>query len=123
MPEYSQDVISLLYYARSLKIKDAPIGASFPITFYLDKEVNTISLKVIGRERISTELGNFNAIKIRPQVIADRVFKDQDAMTLWVTDDANLLPLRIQADLAVGSIKADIIKFTNLKNPVDALIK
>lgn len=123
MPEYTQDVISLLYYARSLNVKDAPIGTSFPITFYLDKAITTISLKIIGRENISTDLGKFKAIKIRPQVIADRVFKDQDAMTLWVTDDANLLPLRIQADLSVGSIKADIIRYSNLKNSTDALIK
>lgn len=123
MPEYTQDVISLLYYARSLNVKSAPIGTSFPITFYLDKEITTISLKIVGRENISTDLGSFHAIKIRPQVIADRVFKDQDAMTLWVTDDNNLLPLRIQADLAVGSIKADIVKYSNLKNNADAFFK
>ncbi len=123
MPEYTQDIISMLYYARSLKVKDAAIGTTYPITFYLDKAVTKISLKIIGREIIYTDLGKFNAIKIRPQVIADRVFKDEDAMTLWVTDDANLLPLRIQADLAVGSIKADIVKYSNLKNNADALVK
>ncbi len=123
MPEYTQDVISLVYYARSLNLKNAPIGSTFPITFYLDKQITTISLKVIGRETLNTDLGEFKTIKIRPQVIADRVFKDQDAMTLWVSDDSNLLPLRIQADLAVGSIKADITKCSNLKNSSDALMK
>lgn len=123
MPEYTQDVISMLYYARSLNIQNAAVGATFPITFYLDREITTITLKVLGKESINTEFGKFKAIKIRPQVIADRVFKDQDAMTLWVSDDANLLPLRIQADLAVGAIKADITKYSNLKNSTDALIK
>ncbi|MCX6189603.1 MAG: DUF3108 domain-containing protein [Bacteroidetes bacterium] len=123
MPEYTQDVISMVYYARSLNVKDAAIGTSYPITFYLDKQVTKISLKIIGREIITTDLGKFKTIKIRPQVIADRVFKDQDAMTLWVSDDANLLPLRIQADLAVGSIKADIVKYSGLKNNPDALLK
>ena len=123
MPEYTQDIISLIYYARSLDVRNAALGASFPITFYLDKSITTISLKIIGREILKTELGYFKAIKIRPQVIADRVFKDQDAMTLWVSDDANLLPLRIQADLAVGSIKADITKYSNLKNELASLVK
>jgi hypothetical protein len=122
MPEYTQDVISLLYYARSLDVKNAAVGTIYPVTFYLDKEITTINLKVIGREVITTELGKFKAIKIRPQVIADRVFKDQDAMTLWVTDDSNLLPLRVQAELAVGSIKADIIKYSTLKNSLDSKI-
>jgi hypothetical protein len=123
MPEYTQDVISLVYYARSLDIQHAAIGTTYPVTFYLDKEITTITLKIIGRETITTELGKFKAIKIRPQVIADRVFKDEESVTLWVSDDANLLPLRVQADLAIGSLKADITKFTNLKNNQDAAIK
>ena len=40
-----------------------------------------------------------------------------------VSDDANLLPLRIQADLVVGSIKADITRASNLKNKPEALVK
>ena len=123
MPEYTQDVISLVYYARSLNVQHAPIGSTYPVTFYLDKEITTISLKIIGRETISTDMGKFKAIKIRPQVIADRVFKDEDAVTLWVSDDANLLPLRVQANLAVGSLKADITKCSNLRNTAEALIK
>jgi hypothetical protein len=121
MPEYTQDVISLLYYARSFPVKQAAIGTVFPVTFYLDKKIYNIGLKVIGREVIETDLGKFKAIKIRPQVVADRVFKDENAMTLWVTDDDNLLPLRIQAELAVGSIKADITKYSNLKNSATAM--
>lgn len=123
MPEYTQDIISLVYYARCFNVQKAPVGTTFPITFYLDKKVYNISLKVIGRENIDTDLGKYKAIKIRPQVVADRVFKDENAMTLWVTDDANLLPLRIQAELLVGSIKADITACSNLKNNPDALIK
>jgi len=123
MPSFTQDVLSLMYYARCLDFRKAEKGLSYQISFYLDDEITTISFKVMGREVISTDLGKFNAIKIHPQVIADRVFKSKDAVTLWVSDDANLLPLRIQADLLIGSIKADITEYKNLKNNTDALIK
>ena len=123
MEEYTQDLLSMMYYARCLDFKNAPVGQSFPISFYLDDEITSISFLVVAREIISTELGKFRAIKIHPQVVADRVFKDKDAVTLWVTDDNNLLPLRIQADLVVGSIKADITKVSNLKNTMEAAIK
>lgn len=123
MPEYTQDVLSMMYYARCLNFKESPVGTTFSMSFYLDNEINTIQFRIEARENINTEIGTYRAIKIHPQVIADRVFKDKDAVTLWVSDDANLLPLRIQADLVVGSIKADITKVSNLKNPADALIK
>jgi hypothetical protein len=53
----------------------------------------------------------------RPLVQAGRVFKEQESLTVWVSDDANKLPLRIKASLAVGSLKADLESFKGLSNP------
>jgi hypothetical protein len=50
-------------------------------------------------------------------VQSGRVFKEQESVTLWVSDDQNKLPIRLQADILVGSIKADIENFKNLKYP------
>jgi hypothetical protein len=38
-------------------------------------------------------------------------FKEQESLTVWISDDNNRLPIRIKADLAVGSIKADLEEF------------
>ena len=53
----------------------------------------------------------------RPLVQAGRVFKEQESLTVWVSDDANKFPLRIKASLAVGSLKADLESFKGLSNP------
>jgi hypothetical protein len=45
------------------------------------------------------------------------VFKEKESVTLWITDDANKVPIRLQADLAIGSIKIDLEKFKNLNYP------
>jgi hypothetical protein len=44
-------------------------------------------------------------------VQSGRVFKEQESLTVWISDDNNRLPIRIKADLAVGSIKADLEEF------------
>jgi hypothetical protein len=43
-------------------------------------------------------------------------------MTVWVSDDANHVPVRINSPISVGSIKVDLMKFTNLKYPFASLI-
>ena len=43
-------------------------------------------------------------------------------MTLWVTDDENKIPVRVQSNLRVGSLKVDLIGYSGLKNSL-ALIK
>jgi hypothetical protein len=50
-------------------------------------------------------------------VQSGRVFKEEESLTVWITDDESRIPVRIKASLAVGSIKADIESFKGLKNP------
>ena len=53
----------------------------------------------------------------RPLVQSGRVFKEEESLTVWISDDNNKLPVRIKANLAVGSIKADLDGFKGLKFP------
>ena len=56
-------------------------------------------------------------MKFRPYVQSGRVFREQESVTLWITDDGNKIPIRLQADLAIGSIKVDLEEFKNLVAP------
>jgi hypothetical protein len=51
----------------------------------------------------------------RPLVQSGRVFKEEESLTVWISDDDNKIPLSIKASLAVGSIKADLDAFKGLK--------
>jgi murein L,D-transpeptidase YafK len=56
-------------------------------------------------------------------LLKGRVFKDDEALTLWVTDDENKIPLLVESDIFVGSIKAEITKIKGNRNPLTAKIK
>jgi hypothetical protein len=55
--------------------------------------------------------------------MAGRVFKEEESLTLWVSKDKNKVPLRIQADLAVGSLRADLEAYKGLKHPFKIVVK
>lgn len=117
-----QDVLSAIYYLRNVDFSKAKKGDKLPIKFYLDKVIYESQVQFDGRETITTDLGKFRTIRLKPQLIVDRVFPDEDAMTIWATDDANLIPLRIQSNLAVGSLKADITKIHSYRNPLTSKV-
>ena len=48
--------------------------------------------------------------------MAGRVFKEEESLTLWVSADKNKIPLKIKADLAVGSLRADLSQYKGLKH-------
>ena len=69
----------------------------------------------MGYEDIDSKFGLVRCMIFRPLVQSGRVFKEEESLTVWISDDDNKLPVRIKASLAVGSIKADLDGFKGLK--------
>lgn len=118
VPENAQDILSTFYYLRNHPtINRLKVGESINIDMFFDDETTKFKLKFMGREDIKTKFGTIPTMIFRPFVQAGRVFKEQESLTVWISDDANKIPVRIKASLAVGSLKADLEGFKGLKYP------
>lgn len=112
-----QDMVSAFYYLRNnYKTESIQEGDVVSLNMFFDDENYNFKLKFLGREELSTSFGTIKTLKFRPYVMAGRVFKEQESLTLWVSADDNKIPLRIKADLAVGSLRADLEAFKGLKH-------
>lgn len=112
----TQDLISALYYLRNNIDGEAlKEGEYMDINVFFDKENYTMRLKFLGKEVIRTPFGKIPALIFRPYVQSGRVFKERESLTVWISDDANKIPLLVKADLAVGSLKATLIDYKNLQ--------
>ncbi|KLT69547.1 MULTISPECIES: DUF3108 domain-containing protein [Flavobacterium] len=116
-----QDIVSSFYYLRNHpNIDKLKSGDSITIDMFFDDEITKFKLKFIGRQDITTKFGTVSTMVFKPLVQTGRVFKEKESLTLWITDDNNKVPIRIKADLAVGSLKADLDEYKGLKNPFKA---
>ena len=117
VPGEVQDIMSSFYYLRNHpKIDKLNVGESISMDMFFDEETTKFKLKFLGREDINTKFGKVSCMIFRPYVQAGRVFKEEESLTVWISDDDNKIPIRLKANLAVGSIKADIDAFRGLKN-------
>ena len=114
-----QDMLSAFYYLRSLNDSELKVGSVKKVNVWIDDEMFPFQLKVVGTENVKTKFGWINTLKIVPQVISGRVFKDKEGVTLWVSNDKNHIPIAIKAELAVGSLKADIDSYASVKYPIN----
>jgi len=113
-----QDIISSFYYLRNHpNIDKLKSGDAITIDMFFDEEITKFKLKYIGRQDITTKFGTVSTMVFKPLVQTGRVFKEKESVTLWITDDNNKVPVRIKADLAVGSLKADLDEYKGLKYP------
>ncbi|PZF73022.1 DUF3108 domain-containing protein [Taibaiella soli] len=122
VPKCVQDVLSAIYYARNIDYNKYQPGAKIPFSMFLDDQVYNLYIRYVGKEKIETRYGTFNAIKITPLLIEGTIFKGGEKMAVWVTDDNNHLPVRVDSPILVGSIKVDLIGYDKLRNPLTGLI-
>ena len=120
VPENIQDIVSSFYYLRNhQKIEKLVVGESITIDMFFDEETTKFKLKFVGKENINSKFGEINCMIFKPLVQAGRVFKEEESLTVWISDDENKIPIRVKASLAVGSIKADIDQYKGLKHPIN----
>jgi hypothetical protein len=122
VPNCIQDVLSAIYYARNIDFTKYQIEDKIPFSMYLDNEIYNLYIKYLGKETIKTKYGKFNAIKFKPLLVKGTLFSGGEKMTVWVSDDANHIPLRIESPIVVGSVKVDMMNYQNLRYPLSSMI-
>tara|TARA_A100001015_G_scaffold239680_1_gene273051 strand:- start:1773 stop:2603 length:831 start_codon:yes stop_codon:yes gene_type:complete len=119
-----QDLISFVYYLRKqLDVNAIKKDEFVVVNLFFDSENYAFKFKFVGIETIKTKFGKVKTLKFRPYVQSGRVFRSSESITLWVSSDDNKIPLRLQADLSVGSIIADLDAFKGLINPFEIVVE
>lgn len=119
-----QDLISVFYYLRNyFPFETAKAGQSLSVNMFFDNDNYTFKLKYLGVEALKTKFGLVECLKFRPIVQSGRIFREEESVTIWVSNDKNKIPIRIQADIVVGAIKVDLENFKNLKHPFQIQFK
>ena len=118
--ENSQDMVSVFYYLRNFfRIVDLDKNNEIAIDMFFDSENYSLKIKYLSTEIINTNFGKILCHKIQPYVQSGRVFKKDESLTMWISADKNRIPMRIKADLIVGSIRIDLDSFSNLNHPFE----
>jgi hypothetical protein len=120
----TQDMVSAFYHLRNtVDVKDLTPGDEFLLPMFFDNENYDFKLKFLGYENVKTKFGKVRACKFRPFVQSGRVFEEEEALTVWISADENKIPLKIKADILVGSITADLDAFKGLKHSFQVIPK
>lgn len=116
------DVVSAIYYARTIDFAKYTAGDRIPIDIFIDGKTYPIEIRYRGKDRIKTKGGKFDVLVISPTLIENDLFEADDEMIIYVTDDQNKIPVRVESPLTVGSVKADLIGYGGLKYPFEAKV-
>jgi hypothetical protein len=100
VPAFTQDALSAIYALRSIALK-AGDRMTMPVSD--DGLTYRLSMEVGAAERITTPIGAVSAWKVKPVLTDDKGQPVGKNLAIWIADDASRYPVKIQAELAVGS--------------------
>ena len=118
-PKKILDMVSVFYYLRNYDTTNLKPGDEISVNLFLDEEIYPFKLKFLGKDVLRTKIGKVHSLKFRPLVQSGRIFKEDESLTVWVSDDKNKIPLLIKAKLMIGSLKASLIEYRGLKYPLN----
>ncbi|MDQ3192516.1 MAG: DUF3108 domain-containing protein [Bacteroidota bacterium] len=117
-PDYVQDMISAIYFARTIDLSNIKPGDVITIDAFVDNEVWPAKIRYVGTKTISIRKGKYDCMVFNPVIQKGRIFKNESDMSVYITNDENKIPILAEAKVIVGSIKMELTKYEGLANPV-----
>jgi Protein of unknown function (DUF3108) len=112
------DMVSLLYFIRSVNYETMKAGDVIKTVTYFDDEIFPFEIRYKGKEVVKTKFGKIKCHRFDPVVQPGRMFESEDDMQIWLTDDQNVIPVKVRFDLVVGSLRMELEEYYNLKYPM-----
>ena len=118
------DLPALFYFSRNMDFDAVEPGRKYPMTFAIDDDVYNVYFILHGRETLKVKgLGTVMTIRFSAKLLEGEVFKGEEDMIIWVTDDENRLPVMFEAPLLVGVATGRLTHVEGLKHPFTSLIE
>lgn len=102
IPAYAQDALSAIYVLRAIPFKQ---GASTTMPVSDSGRTYKVQATVAGHEPVRAAGQTFNAWRITLAVSDEKGKSAGRSMAMWISDDEKKLPVKLQAELAVGSFQ------------------
>jgi hypothetical protein len=118
VPYGVQDIISGFYFLRKFDYNKMKVNDTIKINAFFEDKLYDFKIKYVGKTKIDTKFGDIQVIKLVPIMPDNQLFNGENSISVFLSDDKNKIPVRMQAEMFVGSVKVDLVKYSGLKNPI-----
>jgi hypothetical protein len=122
--ENTYDLLATAYNFRKFDFSKLFIGEKVPYKMIIDQNVDNLYFRYLGVENVKTRTGKvYRCHKVSVYLLQGDFFSEGEYMKIWFTDDQNHLPVQVETDILVGSVKALLIETKSMKYPLKSQIK
>ncbi|TVR75010.1 MAG: DUF3108 domain-containing protein [Marinilabiliales bacterium] len=121
-PPGVMDMVSAIYKLRdTMSVAALSPGDVLEMNTWFSDRLYPVYIRYSGPETVRTRMGQFDALKFFPVSEPGRVFKGDDDITVWFSDDGNFVPLRVRLNMLVGAVRMDLIEAEGLRRELQPM--
>ena len=116
VPSNILDILSVFAYLRQSELLESlKVGDTFTLPVYHAKKYFMLESKFLGFEKIKTKFGEKECYVISPWIDEGKLLKRSDGLKFYISKDEDKLPLILELDLNVGSVRAELVSYKKMK--------
>jgi hypothetical protein len=105
------DIIGGYFFLRDKNLTQMKVGQSLSAKILFDGTIYDILFIVKGFENVEGKFGTKKCIRTSLVLPKNNMFKDEDAIRLWISQDKYQIPFKMEVNLKIGFLSIDLEKY------------
>ncbi|MBN1637382.1 MAG: DUF3108 domain-containing protein [Ignavibacteriales bacterium] len=114
IPKYVNDILSAFYLGRTLDYSDMKVGQKYSLQNFYKDNVYPLDIIYLGKETVDVSAGKFKCITVQPLISEGGLYKGNGNMVIYLTDDQYKMPVKVKAEVVIGSLDAELVTYSGL---------
>ncbi len=118
-PANVRDMIGGFLYLRIMDFSKLKKEDTVVVKGFFEDEFYALRIVYKGKKTIKTKLGKINTLVFKPIMPKNKLFDGENSITAYFSDDKNRIPVKIEAQMFIGSAGVELTGYSGLRNPLN----
>jgi hypothetical protein len=122
-PPQVRDMVAGFLYLRVMDMAKTKVGDTITVPGFFEDEFYKLKIVYHGKETVKTKVGKIRTLVFKPVMPKNQLFDGENSITAYFSDDKNRIPVKINAEMFIGSAGVELIEHAGLRNPLNIVKK
>lgn len=120
-PAQVRDLIGGFLYLRAMDLSRVKVNDTISVTAFLQDEFYRLPIVYKGKKTVKTKLGRIRTLAFKPLMPQNKIFNGKNSITAYFSDDKNRIPVKVEAEMFIGSAGVELADYSGLRHPLNIL--
>jgi hypothetical protein len=118
-PAQVRDLIGGFLYLRTMDLTELKKNDTIAVTGFFEDQFYRLPKVYKGKKTIRTKMGKIRTLVFKPMMPGNKIFDGENSITAYFSDDKNRIPVKIDAEMFIGTAGVELTDYSGLRNPLN----